>query len=164
VAESFMIGSTRLPYVGAMKDVRRQPLRFAISALIGAVAGVVLTWLCASAEARDMDRAAPREIIEPRALIAPRPQPPRIIDSYIGRDQDRVRDAREAGEIKSFGEIRKQITKRYGGHIIDVDLDQDDSNDKRWIYRVRMLADNGQVLLVRADAATGEIVDVKGKN
>lgn len=151
-----------------MQHARRNPVRLVFSVLLGAVIGVLLSWACTSVQARDMDHAAPRELprepIEPRTLIAPRPQPPRIIDSYIGRDQDRVRDAREAGEIKSFGEIRKKITKKYGGHIIDVDLDQDEASDKRWIYRVRMLADNGQVLLVRADAATGEIMDVKGKN
>ena len=72
-------------------------------------------------------------------------------------------DAREAGEIKSFGEIRKKIEKRFGGHIIDVDLDQDDPGSKHSMYRVRVLSDNGQVLLVSADAVTGEIVDVKGK-
>jgi len=112
---------------------------------------------------RPMPRDLPREPIEPRTLIVPRPQPPRIIDSYIGRDQDRVRDAREAGEIRSFGEIRKKINKKFDGHIIDVDLDQDEANDKHWIYRVRMLGDNGQVLVIRADAATGDIVDVQGK-
>ncbi len=126
--------------------------------------------LVAGAHARDMgrempgprDTPGPRDI-EPRTFVAPRPQPPRVLNSYIGRDQDRVRDAREAGEIKSFGEIRRKITKRFGGHIIDVDLDQDDPGGKHSIYRVRVLSDNGEVLLVRADAVTGEIVDVEGK-
>jgi uncharacterized membrane protein YkoI len=100
---------------------------------------------------------------EPRTLIAPRPQPPRVIDSYIGRDQDRVRDAREAGKIKSFGEIKRAITKKFNGHIIGVDLDQDDPSSKNWTYQVRMLSDNGKVVVVQANAATGEIIDVKGQ-
>ena len=128
------------------------------AALVAALLGAVLSVLPAGTEARDMHRD-----IEPRALIAPRPQPPRVINSYIGRDQDRVRDAREAGEIKSFGEIRRKIKKRFGGHIIDVDLDQDAPDSKHSIYRVRVLSDNGQVLLVSADAVTGDIVDVKGQ-
>jgi hypothetical protein len=105
----------------------------------------------------------PRAMPEPRTLITPRPQPPRIIDSYIGRDQDRVREAREAGEIKSFGDIKRTITKQFGGHVIDVDLDQDDPSSKNWVYRVRMLSDNGKVLLIQANAATGQIIDVKGQ-
>jgi hypothetical protein len=100
---------------------------------------------------------------EPRSVIVPRPQPPRVIDSYIGRDQDRVREAREAGQIKSFGEIKKTITRRFGGHVIGVDLDQDDPSTKNWIYRVRMLSDNGKVVVVQANAATGEVIDVKGQ-
>lgn len=100
---------------------------------------------------------------EPRTFIAPRPQPPRVIDSYIGRDQDRVRDAREAGKIKSFGEIKRAITKKFNGHIIGVDLDQDDPSSKNWTYQVRMLSDNGKVVVVQANAATGEIIDVKGQ-
>ena len=124
--------------------------------LAGAVLGAVLSVLPMGTQARDMHRD-----VEPRGLITPRPQP--RIDSYIGRDQDRVRDAREAGEIKSFGEIRQKIRKRFGGHIIDVDLDQDAPGSKHSIYRVRVLSDNGQVLLVSADAVTGEIVDVKGQ-
>ena len=132
-------------------------LRSICAMLAVAVLGAVLSVLPVGTQARDMHRD-----IEPRGLIAPRPQPPRVIDSYIGRDQDRVRDAREAGEIKSFGEIRKKIKKRFGGHIIDVDLDQDDPGSKHSMYRVRVLSDDGQVLLVSADAVTGEIVDVKG--
>ena len=128
------------------------------AALAGAVLAVALAVLPVAGEARDRHRD-----VAPQGLIAPRPQPPRLNDSYIGRDQDRVRDAREAGEIKSFGEIRRQIKKRFGGHIIDVDLDQNESGGKHSIYRVRVLSDNGEVLLVSADAVTGEIVDVKGK-
>ena len=152
------MGSTRPAYLLTMRNQGFSTLRSIHAVLAGAVLGAVLSVVPVAGEARDMHRD-----IEPRGLIAPRPQPPRMIDSYIGRDQDRVRDAREAGEIKSFGEIRKKIEKRFGGHIIDVDLDQDDPGSKHSMYRVRVLSDNGQVLLVSADAVTGEIVDVKGQ-
>lgn len=142
-----------------MRNTGRQCVRLIHMALLGAVTGAVLASFSGPSIARDMGH---REIA-PRQLIAPRPHPPRMIDSYVGRDQDRVRDAREAGEIKSFGEIRRRITKRFGGHIIDVDLDQDAAGSKHWVYRVRMLSNNGEVLLIRADATTGRVIDVKGK-
>ena len=69
----------------------------------------------------------------------------------------------EAGEIKPFGEIRRTITRQFGGHIIGVDLDQDDPSSKNWIYSVRMLSNNGKVLVIQANAATGKILDVKGE-
>jgi hypothetical protein len=99
----------------------------------------------------------------PPNVAAPQPQTPRVTDNYAGGEQDRVRQAREAGQIKSFGEIKKTITRRFNGHIIGVDLDQDDPSSKNWTYQVRMLSDNGKVVVVRANAATGEIVDVKGQ-
>jgi len=152
------VGSTRPAYFLIMRNQGLPTVRSIHAALAGAVLAAVLVVLPVAGDARDMHRD-----VAPRGLIAPRPQPPRMIDSYIGRDQDRVRDAREAGEIKSFGEIRRQIKKRFGGHIIDVDLDQNEPGGKHSIYRVRVLSDNGEVLLVSADAVTGEIVDVKGK-
>lgn len=147
-----------------MRDSDLRIVRPFRAALFAAVVMTLAGLFAPLAVARDVHRDIPEpRVPEPRTLITPRPQPPRIIDSYIGRDQDRVRDAREAGEIKSFGEIKRTITKQFGGHIIDVDLDQDDPSSKKWIYHVRMLSDNGKVLVIQANAATGKILDVKGQ-
>jgi len=75
-------------------------------------------------------------------------------------DHDRtLRDYRE-GRIRPFAEIRRRVQRTVGGRILDARLDRRNSP---WIYRLRVLTDDGQVLAVRLNAQTGRILDVKGK-
>ncbi len=75
-------------------------------------------------------------------------------------DHDRtLRDYRE-GRIRPFAEIRRRVQRKVGGRILDAQLDRRNSP---WIYRLRVLTDDGQVLAVRLNAQTGRIIDVKGK-
>lgn len=92
----------------------------------------------------------------------PRAQRRTKADSYRrGRgDHDRtLRDYRE-GRIRPFAEIRRRVQRQVGGRILDARLDRRNSP---WIYRLRVLTDDGQVLAVRLNAQTGRILDVKGK-
>ena len=75
-------------------------------------------------------------------------------------EQDRTLDDFRQGKIKPFAEIRRDVGRQVGGKVIDAELDRFSTP---WVYRVRVLTDDGNVLSVRLDARTGRILDVKGQ-
>lgn len=75
-------------------------------------------------------------------------------------EQDRTLDDYRQGRIKPFSEIRRKVGQRIKGRVIDAQLDRASSP---WVYHVRVLTDDGNVVAVRLDARTGRIMDVRGR-
>ena len=75
-------------------------------------------------------------------------------------EQDRTLDDFRQGRIKPFSEIRRNVNRRVKGRVIDAQLDRASSP---WVYNVRVLTDDGNVVAVRLDAQTGRIMEVKGR-
>lgn len=75
-------------------------------------------------------------------------------------EQDRTLDDFRQGRIKPFSEIRRNVGQRIKGRVIDARLDRASSP---WVYNVRVLTDDGNVVAVRLDAQTGRIMEVKGR-
>lgn len=69
------------------------------------------------------------------------------------------------GHILALPRILEIVSERYIGEVIDVDLDgqlerKDDDDD--FVYEVRLLTRNGNILRIRIDAEDGELVGVDG--
>ncbi len=78
----------------------------------------------------------------------------------FGEDQDKVYRAVKNGDIRPFSELYTTVEKDLYGRIIKVELEEDDNE---WIYELKILFDNS-VLKVEYDAATLEMLEVKGRN
>lgn len=75
---------------------------------------------------------------------------------------DRARQAVEAGEIRSLGEIRRTVQQRFNGRIVRMDLRENQGGGPSYVYDVRVLTQRGDVLSVDMDARTGRVLRVKG--
>lgn len=75
---------------------------------------------------------------------------------------DRARDAMKSGRIVSLSVIRQQIRQSFPGKIIDVRLLEPKKKNKPYLYMVKVLRKDGKLLMVKVNAATAEIVGVKG--
>lgn len=75
-------------------------------------------------------------------------------------DHDKARDSMKRGLIKSFGDIRRIVQRRFGGKVIDADLDR---SGTPFIYNVRVLTDKGTVVAVRVNAQNGRILGSRGR-
>ncbi len=73
-----------------------------------------------------------------------------------GDDHERARAAVLAGQRLPLSSILAAIESRYGGRILEIELDDDNG---RPIYEIELLDDRGRVLELEVDAATGEILD-----
>ena len=86
------------------------------------------------------------------------PFAPRVPRDARPRGQDRARDAVNKGEIRPLEDVMTSIQRRYHGRLLDVNLDQ---SGPRWVYHLKMLTRNGQVMRLVVDARTGQILDAR---
>lgn len=77
-----------------------------------------------------------------------------------GDQQQAIRKAVEAGELKPLAEILAIVQARHGGKVLDVDLER--GADNRRVYEIKLLKDNGQRTKIIADAVTGQEIS-RGK-
>lgn len=105
----------------------------------------------------------PREVPAPdmpNSIRPPADQLLRIPDSFFRHDQlpQRVRE----NDFVSFSEIRKEVLEKHPGRIVHVNLLVPRREGLNYLYDVRVLTEAGQVLSIKVDAKSGEIVDVRG--
>jgi uncharacterized membrane protein YkoI len=64
-----------------------------------------------------------------------------------------------SGPAVSLKDVRRIVRRQFGGEILDTQLYDTGGG---WIYRVRVLQNDGRVVDVGVDGDTGQIVDVQG--
>ncbi|MCW8334418.1 hypothetical protein MD483_11350 [Vibrio sp. DBSS07] len=78
----------------------------------------------------------------------------------IDEDQDEVYEAVQNGLIKPFSELYETIDRELNGRVIKVELEEDDDE---WFYELKLVHENN-VIKVEYNAATLEMVEIKGRN
>ena len=73
------------------------------------------------------------------------------------RDHERARRALEQGEVRPLADILDELRLRYGGEVIEVELDEDDD---RYVYELTIVTSSGRILELVVDAATGAVLEV----
>lgn len=68
-------------------------------------------------------------------------------------DQDAARRAVANGELRPLSEILAAVRKEFGGKVIDVELEREDSG--ALVYEIEVLMPNGRVLELEYDGRTG---------
>ncbi len=83
----------------------------------------------------------------------------------MAANHDEARRAYEAGEIVGLGRILKRVHATYDCRVLEVELHQarPASSRSRWIYAVKALTRQGNVLMIRLDGKTTNILNVSGR-
>ena len=87
-------------------------------------------------------------------LLAPAMASPRE------HDHDRAERAVQAGQVLSLQSMLQKLQLQYPGQVLEVELEDDDG---RWIYEVKLLQADGQLLKIKLDAQTAEVLQSKIK-
>ena len=77
-------------------------------------------------------------------------------------DQQRAREAMQAGRIRPLQEILVQVNRRIAGRVLNAWLEQGQGG--LWIYRLKLLDFQGNIVGVVVDARNGQILQVFGPN
>ncbi len=79
-------------------------------------------------------------------------------------EHDSAKRHYEAGEIVSLGQILDCVRRAYAGRVPETGLDEGRRMGHRvpWVYSVKLLTPQGNVLMLRLDAKTMDILEVRG--
>jgi Peptidase propeptide and YPEB domain len=84
--------------------------------------------------------------------------PARGSDRY---DHDRARAALKAGEVMPLSTLLERLQKTHPGQVLDLELEREDGH---WIYEIKLLHSNGQLLKLVVDARTGSVLTVRQRH
>jgi uncharacterized membrane protein YkoI len=74
-------------------------------------------------------------------------------------DHEQARQAMVRGDVLPLKRVMEHLERqRSGGHILEVELEQDGG---RWVYEIKQLEAGGQLVKVKLNAQTGELLEVK---
>ncbi|ELR65538.1 membrane protein [Photobacterium marinum] len=78
----------------------------------------------------------------------------------IEEDHDDVMEAVEQGLIQPFSSLQAKVSKDIDARIIKVELDEDDGV---WIYELKLIDANNNIVKVEYEAKTLSIIEIKGR-
>jgi uncharacterized membrane protein YkoI len=76
------------------------------------------------------------------------------------RDHERARAAVEAGQVIALPTLLERLKRTHPGQVLELELERDDG---RWVYEVKLLQVNGQLVKLEVDAATARVLEVSRK-
>ncbi|MGF1690941.1 PepSY domain-containing protein [Photobacterium kagoshimensis] len=88
------------------------------------------------------------------AMAAPTPR------LEIDEDHDDFMEAVEQGLIQSFSALQTTVARQLHGRIIKVELEEDDDI---WIYELKLLDPQNNIVKVEYDARTLSIIKISGR-
>jgi uncharacterized membrane protein YkoI len=79
-----------------------------------------------------------------------------------GADDDhaRAKAARDAGAIVPLRTILDRVEAEFTGSPVEIELDDDDAS--RWVYKVKLLAPGGAIVKLEYDARDARLIRAKG--
>jgi len=75
-------------------------------------------------------------------------------------DHERAHAAVRAGEVLPLPTLLERLQRTHPGQVLELELDREDG---RWIYEIKLLQANGQLLRLEVDAGTGQVLEVRRK-
>ena len=78
----------------------------------------------------------------------------------IDEDHDEVMEAVQQGLIQPFSALQAKVREQLNGRIIKVELDEDDDV---WVYELKLLDLNNNIIKVEYEARTLSIINIKGR-
>ncbi len=70
-------------------------------------------------------------------------------------DHERAREAVVAGQILPLRTVLERLEREQAGQVLEIELEPEGG---RWIYEVKLLQADGQLLRLEVDAGTGEVI------
>ncbi|MBA4326889.1 MAG: peptidase [Polaromonas sp.] len=74
-------------------------------------------------------------------------------------DHNRARQALQAGQVLPLGKVLERLERDHPGQVMEVELEQEEG---RWIYEVKLLQPQGQLVKLKLDARTAALLSAKG--
>ncbi len=77
------------------------------------------------------------------------------------QDHERARAAVQAGEVMPLPAMLERLQRSHPGRVLELELEREDG---RWVYEVKLLQADGQLLKLELDARTADVLKIKRKD
>jgi uncharacterized membrane protein YkoI len=78
------------------------------------------------------------------------------------KDHERARQAVQAGQVMPLPAVLDKLALTHPGQVLEVELDRERYNDREtWVYEIKLLQADGQLLKLELDAKTAEVLRSK---
>lgn len=77
------------------------------------------------------------------------------------QDQDEALKGRKKGDLIPYGQIARQAEQRFGGQVVGQKLRQ--TGPGKWVYELKLLKEDGKVMMVIMDAKTARVIKTSGR-
>ncbi len=75
-------------------------------------------------------------------------------------DHEMARKALREGKVLPLRTVLEQAERDYQGQVLEVELDRDDG---MFIYEIKLLRTDGQLMKLKVNAANGQVLSIKQK-
>ncbi|WP_341922016.1 PepSY domain-containing protein [Polaromonas sp. YR568] len=76
-------------------------------------------------------------------------------------DHNRARQAVQAGQVLPLRSVLERLEREHPGQVMEVELEQEEG---RWIYEVKLLQPQGELVKLKLDARTAVLLPGKGNS
>ena len=94
------------------------------------------------------------------ALIAGAPSVQAWADD---EDEEAAEAALARGDARPVHELLQRVGSKFEGSVLKVELEHEDEGDAPWVYEVKLLTPQGDVLELAYNAATLELMGLEGQ-
>lgn len=78
------------------------------------------------------------------------------------KDHERARQAVQAGQVMPLPAVLERLALTHPGQVLEVELDRERYNERdTWVYEIKLLQTDGQLLKLELDAKTAEVLRSK---
>jgi uncharacterized membrane protein YkoI len=77
------------------------------------------------------------------------------------KDHERARQAMTAGQVLPLRTVLERLERGHPGQVLEVELEQDDN---QWIYEVKLLQNDGQLVKIKLDARTAAVLSNRNRS
>ena len=76
-------------------------------------------------------------------------------------DHERARRAMTTGQVLPLRTVLERLESEHPGQVLEVELEQDDGP---WIYKVKLLQNDGQLVKIKLDARTAAVLSSRSRS
>lgn len=83
------------------------------------------------------------------------------LPAWADSDHDRARQAVQSGQVLPLPAVLEQLAREVPGQVLEVELERDEG---RWIYEIKLLQSGGQLVKLKVDAQTVQVLRRKTRD
>ncbi|MBX9835770.1 MAG: PepSY domain-containing protein [Burkholderiaceae bacterium] len=73
-------------------------------------------------------------------------------------DHERALRAVQSGQVLPLTTVLERLGRQYPGHVLEIELERDEG---QWIYEIKLLSADGQLMKLKLDASTAAVLHLK---